>query len=136
MAELKAHEFPYEMEEEIVIEAVKPQPSPTTDRPEVVVVPLSPSRKLARISKLEKMIVGAMILLLIILSVTMISLRTTISKVEQDISLIQEGVTKSEAEILQLEQEKNELSKSERIKKIAEEQGLSITSDNLRKVKK
>ncbi|MGX7195599.1 cell division protein FtsL [Enterococcus olivae] len=135
MAELKVHEIPYDIEEE-AIQPVASEHSHTPERPEVVVVPLSPSRKLNRISKMEKWLTLVLIAALIGLGLVMINLRTTISKVEQDISIIQDGVTKNEAEILQLEQEKSELSKSERIREIAEEKGLTITSDNLRKVKK
>ena len=41
----------------------------------------------------------------------------------------------NEKEITRLQQEKNELSKADRIKQIAEKLGLSINDDNLRKVK-
>ncbi|EOT27991.1 cell division protein FtsL [Enterococcus saccharolyticus] len=130
MAELNAHhEVPYE-------EHPNHEPSHTPERPEVVVVPLSPARKLSRITSMEKVISLSLLVALIALGVLMISLRTTISQVEHDVSILQDDVTTNEAEILQLEQEKNELSKSERIQKIAEEEGLSINSDNLRKVKK
>jgi cell division protein FtsL len=85
---------------------------------------------------MEKVISLSLLVTFIVLGLLMISLRTTISQVEHSISILQDDVTTNEAEILQLEQEKNELSKSERIQKIAEEEGLSINSDNLRKVKK
>ena len=133
MAELKFQEYSYENEE--YSQSVELQALQTPERPEVVAVPLSPARKLTRISKIEKMITYACLTLLVVLSVVMISVRMTVSKVEQEISIIQDGVTQNKDTILQLEQEKNELSKSERIKKIADDQGLSITSDNLRKVK-
>ncbi len=44
-------------------------------------------------------------------------------------------ITQKNQEKTSLVQEKNELSRTERIKKIAEEKGLSINDDNLRKVK-
>ena len=134
MAELKIQEYSYEQEE--YSQSVELQALQTPERPEVVSVPLSPTRKLSRISKAEKLITYSCLALLVVLSVVMINIRMTVSKVEQEISIIQDGVTQNEGTILQLEQEKNELSKSERIKKIADDQGLSITSDNLRKVKK
>jgi cell division protein FtsL len=133
MAELKFQEYSYENEE--YSQSVELQALQTPKRPEVVTVPLSPTRKLKRISNLEKIITYACLALLVVLGVVMINIRMTVSKVEQEISIIQDGVTQNEGTILQLEQEKNELSKSERIKKIADDQGLSITSDNLRKVK-
>lgn len=135
MAELNVHEIPYEMKQESVSYA-NTEPEHTPERPEVVVIPLSPARKLNRITRMEKIIAAAMVGVLIVLGLLMINLRTTISQVEQDISVLQQDVTSKEAQALQLEQEKNELSKSERIQKIAEDEGLSINSDNLRKVKK
>ena len=65
----------------------------------------------------------------------MIQLRTSITQVEQEISLIQGEVVVDSADVLRLEQEKSELSKSDRIREIAEENGLTIQSENLRKVK-
>jgi cell division protein FtsL len=48
--------------------------------------------------------------------------------------LIQSDITEKTTQAEQLEQEKNELSKTERIQKIAEDNGLSIDDGNLRKV--
>ena len=62
-------------------------------------------------------------------------LRTNISGVENEITTIQTKIDKKNVEKTSLVQEKNELSRTERIKKIAEEKGLSINDDNLRKVK-
>ncbi|AYW48191.1 cell division protein FtsL [Tetragenococcus osmophilus] len=135
MAELKAQDASYEMEEELPQEEMETQPSDTPNRPDVVVVPLSPSRKLAKISRLEKALVTGLLVALVGLGLLTISLRTSISEVEQDVSSLQENVNQGEAEVTRLQQEKNELSKSERIQKIAEDQGLSIDSDHLRKVK-
>ena len=58
-----------------------------------------------------------------------------ISGVEKAITTIQTEITQKNQEKTSLVQEKNELSRTERIKKIAEEKGLSINDDNLRKVK-
>ncbi len=132
MAELKA---PYAADQSTT-QRENPEPSPAPKRPEIVVVPISPARKLSRISGIEKIIAAVLVVSIVALSIAMINLRTTINRVEHDISVLQEKVTENEAATLQLEQERNELSKSERIQKIAEEEGLSIDSDNLRKVKK
>ena len=51
------------------------------------------------------------------------------------ISIVENEITTNEKEITRLQQEKNELSKADRIKQIAEKLGLSINDDNLRKVK-
>ncbi|AOF49403.1 cell division protein FtsL [Tetragenococcus halophilus] len=135
MAELKAQNASYEMEDEFSQEQTNTQPSDTPNRPDVVVVPLSPTRKLEKISRLEKFLVAILVTALIGLGLLTISLRTTISEVEQDVSSLQENVSQGQAEVTRLQQEKNELTKSERIQKIAEDKGLSIDSEHLRKVK-
>ncbi|MDN6640248.1 MAG: cell division protein FtsL [Tetragenococcus sp.] len=135
MAEQKAQDASYEMEEEVSPEQIDTQPSDTPSRPDVVTVPLSPSRKLEKISRLEKALVAFFLTALVGLGLLTISLRTSISEVEQDVSSLQENVNQGKAQVTRLQQEKNELSKSERIQEIAEDQGLSIDSEHLRKVK-
>lgn len=135
MAELKAQDIPYEVENQSMQEQTNIQPSDTPSRPEVVVVPLSPARKLEKVTRIEKMVVALLLIALIGLGLLTISLRTTISEVEQNVSTMQEKVNQKETESARLEQEKSELSKSERIQKIAEKKGLKIDSDHLRKVK-
>ena len=130
VAELKFEEYSYEMKEQL------DQPTPIApERPEVIVVPLSPARHLQRISKLEKTIASIFIVALVGVGLLMIQLRTSITQVEQEISLIQGEVVVDSADFLRLEQEKSELSKSDRIREIAEENGMAIQSENLRKVK-
>lgn len=137
MAELKMEDYSYEIESEMNDQmSFNQESSYSPERPEVVVVPLSPTRHLQRISKLEKMIAFVLLVALIGIGVLMISLRTSITQIEQDISIIQGDITTNNSEILRLEQEKTELSKSERIRKIAEKKDLTIQSENLRKVKK
>ena len=75
-----------------------------------------------------------MIIAVLTLAILTINIRTTISQVEHDISLIQSDINEKNSQAEQLEQERNELSKTERIKKVAEDNGLSIDDDNLRKV--
>lgn len=136
MAELKLEDYSYEIEDEVNNHTSFEESSYSPERPEVIVVPLSPSRHLQRISKLEKMIAFIFIVALVGVGLLLINLRTSITQIEQDISLIEGEVIVDNAEVLRLEQEKSELSKSERIRKIAEDKGLTIQSENLRKVKK
>ncbi len=103
-------------------------------RPEVIRVPASPARRLKSISTLEKLIAAFVIIAVLTLAILTINIRTNISQVEHDISLIQSDITEKTTQAEQLEQEKNELSKTERIQKIAEDNGLSIDDGNLRKV--
>ncbi|HIY58295.1 MAG TPA: cell division protein FtsL [Candidatus Tetragenococcus pullicola] len=138
MTAVKVQEFTYdeEVKESVDFENDLNESLETPKRPEVIAVPYSPSRKLEKISKMEKVIVAFIVLFTIGLSILTIKIRTSISQVEQDITTIQKEVEVDEQESQQLEQEKSELSKSDRIQKIAEKKGLSIDSDHLRKVKK
>ena len=72
---------------------------------------------------------------MIALAVLTIYVRTDISQLEHEISQIEaESSQKAEEKSAWIE-EKAELSKTERIKEIAEKQGLKINDDNLRTVK-
>ena len=135
MAELKFEDYTYQVDEssETMTQQIEALYAP--ERPEVVVVPLSPNRRLKRISKLEKVIVAILVVATLVFGLFMIHLRTSITQIEHNISIIESDVAVEKENKLQLEQEKSELSKSERIRKIAEEKGLTIHSDNLRKVK-
>jgi cell division protein FtsL len=138
MAELKVHDYEFEesSEQEMYTHSeptIEQMPS-EPERPEVIRVPASPARRLKSISNLEKLIAVFVILAVLTLAILTINIRTTISQVEHDISLIQSDINEKNSQAEQLEQEKNELSKTERIKKVAEDNGLSIDDDNLRKV--
>jgi cell division protein FtsL len=138
MAELKVHDYEFEetseqefyAHSEPTIEQLPNEP----ERPEVIRVPASPARRLKSISNLEKLIAAFVIVAVLTLAILTINIRTSISQVEHDISLIESDINEKNSQAEQLEQERNELSKTERIKKVAEDNGLSIDNDNLRKV--
>ena len=137
MAELKYEDYSFDIDPSMnqqleqmnnfVIEEVK--------RPAIKVVGDSASNKLARISLVEKMIAVSILLFVVFVALVMIYVRTSINQMEHDISIVENEITVNEKEITRLQQEKNELSKADRIKQIAEKLGLSINDDNLRKVK-
>ncbi|WP_440914053.1 cell division protein FtsL, partial [Enterococcus innesii] len=113
MAELKVHDYEFR-------EPLESQPldhsEPTTEklptdpqRPEVIRVPASPARRLKSISTLEKLIAAFVIIAVLTLAILTINIRTNISQVEHDISLIQSDITEKTTQAEQLEQEKNEL---------------------------
>jgi cell division protein FtsL len=77
----------------------------------------------------------AFLVMLIGLSVVMVNYRNEISKTQNEITSIQTDIDAKEKTATQLQQEKSELSRSDRLKEIAEKAGLSINDDNLRKVK-
>ncbi|EMF0180426.1 cell division protein FtsL [Enterococcus hirae] len=131
MAELKkVQEYPYDLPE--VVDQPEQQ---LPDSNQEIVRPQSPDKRLKHISVLEKLAVVSIIFSVIALCVLTVMLRTNISGVEKAITTIQTEITQKNQEKTSLVQEKNELSRTERIKKIAEEKGLSINDDNLRKVK-
>ena len=133
MAEVKKlPEFDYEY-----YTTNEPQPPVQTPpkRPDIIKIPASPARRLKRISKIEKLI-GILLLFSVIgLAILTVYVRTDISQLEHKISQIEAQTSLQGQEKVRLEQEKAELSKTERIKEVAEEAGLKINDDNLRTVK-
>ena len=71
---------------------------------------------------------------IVALCVLTVMLRTNISGAEKEITSIQTEIN-DKSKKNEFRTRKNELSRTERIKQIAEEKGLSINDDNLRKVK-
>lgn len=96
---------------------------------------VSPGDRLKKITRVEKFAVLAFLVMLIGLSVVMVNYRNEISKTQNEITSIQTDIDAKEKTATQLQQEKSELSRSDRLKEIAEKAGLSINDDNLRKVK-
>lgn len=144
MAELKrAHDYefdPYEtpdMQTNPVPEQDPEQQQPKKKAPyeKTERAPMSPARHLKRLSKLERFLLSFVLIAIIGLSILTIQLRTTITQVENEISSIQSQTTEQESKAKELELEKNELSRTDRIKKIAEDNDLAINDDNLRTVK-
>jgi cell division protein FtsL len=134
MAELKMKDVqihPYETDFQSNQQVVFEQ----TQRPEIIKVPTSPITKIAKLSRLEKWLIFFVIFGAIALGLLAISLRTQISSVENSITTIQNEIDEANTTKADLQQEKNELSKTDRIQKIAEKEGLSIKEDNLRNVK-
>ena len=137
MAELKYQDYsfdidtsmnqPKEQMNSFVIEEVK--------RPAINNAGVSAANTLKRISLVEKVIAVSILLFVVVVALRMIYIRTSINQMEHDISIVEKEITVNEKEITRLQQEKNELSKADRIKQIAEKLGLSINDDNLRKVK-
>jgi cell division protein FtsL len=97
--------------------------------------PLSPLRRLRKVSLLERFIIAFLGIAIISGAVLMIQTRNTVTKTEGEITTMESKITQREDQAKQLVQEKAELSRSERVKKIAEEKGLSVNDGNLRKVK-
>lgn len=98
-------------------------------------LPQSPKRKLRNISLLEKTIGFLLLVAIIGIAILTIQVRTSITQMTNEITETQATIQQKEESALKLEQQKNELSKADRIKEIAKNKGLSDNIDNTRKVK-
>lgn len=108
-------------------------PNPLEEKqPEIVTFP---KKKAQRISRLEKVIVGFLVLGIIVLAFSTIYMRNEITKVQENTIAVQQNIQQKQKNIDQLQQEKTELSAAERIKAVAEKLGLTLHEDNIRNVK-
>ncbi|WP_207694511.1 cell division protein FtsL [Enterococcus sp. DIV0212c] len=98
-------------------------------------LPQSPKRKLRNISLLEKTIGFLLLVAIIGIAVLTIQVRTSITQMTNVITETQTTIQEKEESALKLEQQKNELSKADRIKEVAKNKGLSDNLENIRKVK-
>lgn len=98
-------------------------------------LPQSPKRKLRNISLLEKTIGFLLLVAIIGIAVLTIQIRTSITQMTNEITETQTTIQQKEESALKLEQQKNELSKADRIKDVAKNKGLSDNLENIRKVK-
>ncbi|MGC6767210.1 cell division protein FtsL [Enterococcus sp. LJL128] len=133
MAELKKYqETSYDLP--VIDEAVIETESPVKKTQTPSALPYSPKKRLRNVSLFEKFLSVVLLAAAISMAVLTIQVRTAIVQTTNEITDAQAEITEKEEKALKLEQERNELSKAERIKKIAEEQGLSENDGNLRKV--
>ena len=77
---------------------------------------VSPGDRLKKITRVEKFAVLAFLVMLIGLSVVMVNYRNEISKTQNEITSIQTDIDAKEKTATQLQQEKSELSRSDRLK--------------------
>ncbi len=111
------------------------QPSIKDERLRETVPYLVPQSKLRKVSKLEKIVFCAFILTFLFLSVATIKMTTAINREEEVITSIQKEIDTSKSTIDKLEQEKNELLRSDRVKEIANKADIELREDNIRKIK-
>ena len=110
-------------------------PSEQDERLRETVPYLVPQSKLRKVSKLEKIVFCAFILTFLFLSVATIKMTTAINREEEVITSIQKEIDTSKSTIDKLEQEKNELLRSDRVKEIANKADIELREDNIRKIK-
>lgn len=132
MAELKKmQDYEYDLPE-LVDQPEQQMPDSSSNQE--IILPQSPAKRLKQISALEKIAVASVAIAIVALCVLTVMLRTNISGAEKEITSIQTEIN-DKSKKNEFRTRKNELSRTERIKQIAEEKGLSINDDNLRKVK-
>ncbi|MTD37629.1 cell division protein FtsL [Erwinia sp. CPCC 100877] len=134
MAELKRMED-FQFDIPIMDEPVQEVESQPKKVQKNVNLPQSPKRKLRNISLMEKTIGFLLLVAIIGIAVLTIQVRTSITQMTNQITQTQTTIQEKEETALKLEQQKNELSKADRIKEIAKKQGLSDHLENIRKVK-
>lgn len=133
MAELKKYEEThYEMQ--IIDEAVVKADGPVKQTEVADDLLHYPKQRLRNVSFIEKILAVFLLAAVISIAVLTIQVRTAIVQTTNGITDAQAEISQKEETALKLEQERNELSKADRIKDIAEEQGLSENDGNLRKV--
>jgi len=98
-------------------------------------LPQSPKRKLRNISLLEKTLGFLLLVAIIGIAILTIQVRTSITQMTNEITETQAAIKEKDESALKLEQQKNELSKADRIKEIAKNKSLTDNIDNIRKVK-
>jgi cell division protein FtsL len=87
------------------------------------------------VSKLEKVVFCTIVATFLFLSIATIKMTTAINREEEAITSVQQEINTSTRAIDKLEQEKNELLRSDRIKEIAEKADIEMRDDNIRKIK-
>lgn len=133
MAELKkVEDFQYDIP---VIEEPVTEAEPKSKVQRNLYLPQSPKRKLRNISLLEKTIGFLLLVAIIGIAVLTIQVRTSITQMTNEITETQATIQEKEESVLKLEQQKNELSKADRIRDVAKSKGLSDNLDSIRNVK-
>jgi len=102
---------------------------------EEVQPPMIPQSKLKKVSTLEKFIFAAFVVTFLCLAIATIRMTTYINREEEAISTIQAETKQMQQDIETLDQERNELQRTERLKKVAEDAGMEMHEDNIRKIK-
>ncbi|MDT2746831.1 cell division protein FtsL [Vagococcus fluvialis] len=110
-------------------------PSEQDERLRETVPYLVPQSKLKKVSKLEKVVFCTIVATFLFLSIATIKMTTAINREEEAITSVQQEINTSTRAIDKLEQEKNELLRSDRIKEIAGKADIEMRDDNIRKIK-
>ena len=86
--------------------------------------------RIRRFSRVEKAFYGSIILTAIVLAVSIIFMQTRILQVQSELTNLNTELKTKETELEDVQQEVNELTRYERLSKLASSQGMSLQKEN------
>lgn len=122
----EARNLPEYEEKPKIISVVKPSTTPTHPTQK------APNAKKRKIYYWLSAI-GALLITFICI-ISLISIQNEITDISQNIVIVEQKNNDIDEEIKEMTQEENELSRVDRVMKIAKEEGLSVDDNNIRKV--
>lgn len=90
--------------------------------------------RIRRFSKVEKSFWGAIVLTIVVLAVSIVFMQTKLLRVEQDLTDVNVKIEEKKTELDDAKQEVNELVRSDRLNKIANDQEMQKNNQNVRTV--
>jgi cell division protein FtsL len=97
--------------------------------------PQKTRNKLKKLSRIERVLIVTIIFVAVSFAVATVFVRTKITDTTNQVTDIQSTIDSKETAMNELRQKSNELLRSDRVKKIAEKQGLKSNDANLKQVK-
>ncbi|MFV8115336.1 cell division protein FtsL [Streptococcus hyovaginalis] len=91
-------------------------------------------KRIRTFTRIEKAFYGAIVFTAIFMAISIIYLQSRNLQVQQEIIRLNSDISGAQTDLNDAKQEVNELSRYERIAKIAKDAGLSIQNDNIQNV--
>ncbi|ESV55655.1 cell division protein FtsL [Streptococcus agalactiae LMG 14747] len=91
-------------------------------------------KRIRTFTRIEKAFYGAIVITAIFMAISIIYLQSRNMQVQQEIIRLNSDISGAQTDLNDAKQEVNELSRYERIAKIAKDAGLSIQNDNIQNV--
>jgi cell division protein FtsL len=98
-------------------------------------LPMNPRGKLSKITRYERAVAITILFVFVAFAVAQIFVSTKISSTQNQITTIQAEINSKNDKIDELKQQRNELLRADRVKKIASDRGLSVNENNIRNVR-
>lgn len=119
---------------EFVVEPTDIQLPEINEKKAETIQPELPINRLKKITNLEKIILLTLALFFVVLSALTIQLSNRVAKYEENITTMQRKNESINGNVSELQQEKTELSRVDKLNKEAKKEGLEKTEDNIRNV--